>query len=69
MTEISSKFVAKRYAAERRFRIYGAAALAITALFLAFLVVDVVGKGTPAFHQVLLLDRVHFINSQLGFLK
>ena len=51
MTEISSKFIARRYAAERRFRIYGAAALAITALFLAFLVVDVAGKGWPAFFE------------------
>ena len=41
--------IARRYAAERRFKAYGAAALAVTALFLAFLAVDIVGKGWPAF--------------------
>ena len=56
MTEIRSDFIARRYAAERRFRFYGAAALAITAVFLALLLVDTVWKGLPAFteHRVLL---------------
>ena len=40
--------VAKRYAAERRFRFYGAAALVVTAVFLALLVADLVVKGLPA---------------------
>jgi phosphate transport system permease protein len=48
--------VAKRYRAERRFRVYGALALALTALFLAFLVADIVQKGWPSFleHRVML---------------
>jgi phosphate transport system permease protein len=48
--------VAKRYRAERRFRAYGAIALGLTALFLAFLVADIVSKGWPAFleHRAIL---------------
>jgi phosphate transport system permease protein len=49
MTEVRNDLVAKRYAAERRFRFYGATALALTALFLAILLVDIVSKGLPAF--------------------
>ncbi len=51
MTELRSDFVRKRYAAERRFRAYGAGALALTALFLAFLLADTVVKGLPAFTE------------------
>lgn len=43
--------VAKRYAAERRFKSYGIIALVLTAVFLLFLVVDIVGKGWPAFFE------------------
>ena len=39
----------KRYAAERRFRIYGAVALLLTSAFLIYLLVDIVRKGWPAF--------------------
>ncbi|MGH6821303.1 MAG: DUF3333 domain-containing protein, partial [Methylocella sp.] len=48
--------IARRYRAERRFRAYGAIALGLTALFLAFLIVDIVSKGWPAFfeHRVIL---------------
>ena len=51
MTEIRSDFVAKRYAAERRFKYYGAGALVITALFLLFLISDIAIKGFPAFFE------------------
>ncbi len=51
MTEPRSDLVRKRYAAERRFRFYGAAALGLTALFLAFLLIDIVSKGIPAFTE------------------
>lgn len=51
MTEVRSENVAKRYRAERRFRFYGAAALALTALFLAVLLADVVVKSIPAFTE------------------
>ena len=43
--------IARRYAAERRFRAYGAAALGVTVLFLAILVADIVAKGWPAFTE------------------
>jgi len=45
------QLIARRYRAERRFRAYGLVSLAITALFLGFLVVDIVGKGWPAFYE------------------
>jgi len=51
MTEVRNELVAKRYAAERRFRFYGAAALTLTALFLAVLLIDVINKGLPAFDE------------------
>ena len=41
----------KRYSAERRFKLYGAAALAITTAFLAFLLFDIVIQGWPAFFE------------------
>lgn len=43
------KRLAKRYAAEKRFRAYGLAALALTSAFLIYLLVDIVSKGWPAF--------------------
>ena len=51
MTEVRDELVRKRYASERRFRFYGAAALTLTALFLAVLLIDVIIKGIPAFHE------------------
>jgi len=45
------KRLAKRYAAEKRFRFYGAFALAITLAFLAYLLTDIVRKGWPAFFE------------------
>jgi phosphate transport system permease protein len=51
MTEVRAQFVAKRYAAERRFRYYGMGALVITGLFLAFLLADIAVKGYPAFFE------------------
>lgn len=41
----------KRYAAERRFKAYGLIALGLTTAFLLFLLVDIVGKGWPAFFE------------------
>jgi phosphate transport system permease protein len=49
--QVSADLVAKRYRAERRFRAYGLISLGITALFLAFLVMDIVSKGYPAFFE------------------
>jgi phosphate transport system permease protein len=41
----------KRYASEWRFRLYGMTALVLTTLFLAYLLVDIVRKGWPAFFE------------------
>jgi len=41
----------KRYAAEKRFKSYGAIALGLTTVFLLFLLADIVGKGWPAFFE------------------
>jgi phosphate transport system permease protein len=40
---------AKRRSAERRFKYYGLAAIAVTGIFLAFLILDIVIKALPAF--------------------
>jgi phosphate transport system permease protein len=55
MTEFTMKggaeLVAKRYRAERRFKALGLISLFLTALFLGFLIVDIVTKGLPAFFE------------------
>jgi phosphate transport system permease protein len=43
--------IARRYAAERRFRFYGILAIAVTTVFLAVLFVDIFSKGLPAFTE------------------
>src|SRR5262245_54790716 len=43
--------VAKRYRAERRFKFYGIAAIAVTAIFLVLLFADILAKGLPAFME------------------
>jgi phosphate transport system permease protein len=47
----ANAFLAKRYSGEKRFRLYGALALVLTTAFLAFLLVDIVSKGLPAFTE------------------
>lgn len=47
----SNSFLAKRYAVEKRFKLYGALALVVTTAFLAFLLLDIVTKGIPAFTE------------------
>lgn len=41
----------KRYAAERRFRLYGIGAIALALLFLGFLFTSIIGNGHSAFQQ------------------
>ena len=52
----NAAFIAKRYASERRFRAYGAVALAISVLFLVYLIADIGIKAWPSFfeHRVVL---------------
>ena len=47
----TNDLIAKRYRTERRFRMYGLAALAVTGAFLLFLVLDVVSRAIPAFTE------------------
>lgn len=57
-SEAARARVRARYRAERRFKAYGIAALLVTTLFLAVLVVDIFAKGLPAFWQHALLLEV-----------
>lgn len=52
--------IKKRYAAERRFRAYGIAALAFGLIFLAVLLWSVVSKGYTAFQQTMITVPVEF---------
>jgi phosphate transport system permease protein len=49
--DIVQRGLAKRYRAERRFRLYGLTAIVLSLLFLAILFVDIIGKGYSAFRQ------------------
>ncbi len=50
----------RRYAAERRFRLYGMAAIAFGLLFLFLLLFSVVSKGYTAFQQTMITIPVEF---------
>lgn len=50
-TKTAGSHLSRRYARERRFRGLGLTALALTAAFLAFLLVDIAIKGWPAFFE------------------
>ncbi|WP_320201285.1 phosphate ABC transporter permease PstA [Agrobacterium sp. rho-13.3] len=52
--------IKRRYAAERRFRTYGLAAISFGLLFLALLLWSVVGKGYTAFQQTMITVPVEF---------
>jgi phosphate transport system permease protein len=50
----------RRYAAERRFRLYGLAAISVGILFLAVMLVSIVGKGYTSFLQTSILLPITF---------
>ena len=52
--------IKRRYAAERRFRTYGLAAISFGLLFLALLLWSVIGKGYTAFQQTMITVPVEF---------
>jgi phosphate transport system permease protein len=56
----------KRYARERRFQWYGRLAVMTGFVFLFILLVDIVGKGTPAFTQQYLKVPIYFDADRLG---
>ncbi|MCB1737238.1 MAG: DUF3333 domain-containing protein, partial [Gammaproteobacteria bacterium] len=43
--------LARRYAAERRFRMYGVVAILLSLLFLGLLFTSIIGNGYTAFQQ------------------
>ncbi len=50
----------KRYAAERRFRLYGVLAIAVGLVFLAIMLISIVSKGYTAFWQTAVTLQVEF---------
>ena len=56
----------KRYARERRFRLYGQLAVLTGFVFLFILLFDIVSKGSPAFTQQYPKITVHFDADTLG---
>ncbi|MDQ3075310.1 MAG: phosphate ABC transporter permease PstA [Pseudomonadota bacterium] len=60
-----TKRVAQRYAAERRFKLFGLAAVALSVAFLAFLLVTMAAKGLGGFTQSEIRIDVDFARSDL----
>lgn len=52
--DIVNAGLARRYAAEKRFRLYGAAAILVSLAFLGLLFVTIISDGVPAFTQTYL---------------
>ncbi|MGL4185675.1 MAG: DUF3333 domain-containing protein, partial [Thiotrichaceae bacterium] len=48
-TELVRKGLAKRYAKEKRFRLYGLLSITLSIVFLAILMLNIFSKGLPAF--------------------
>lgn len=65
-TQLIEKSLKKRYAKERRFRLFGLAAIIISFLFLVTLLADITGKALPAFTQNWVQIDIHFDAQQLG---
>ena len=63
--DIVNKGLAKRYAAERRFRLYGLAAIILSLMFLSLLFISIIGNGYTAFQQTYLELDVHFDANEL----
>ncbi|MEQ9641567.1 MAG: phosphate ABC transporter permease PstA [Alphaproteobacteria bacterium] len=59
MSQQSSR-IAKRYAAERRFRLYGQLAIGLALGFLVLLLGSIMVKGLPAFFQTEVELEIHF---------
>lgn len=69
--DIVNAGLSRRYASEKRFRLYGFAAIIISLLFLALLFVSIVSDGLPAFTQTYIrldvaLDEADFDRENLN---
>lgn len=58
--DVVKKGLVKRYRAERRFRLYGLTAIALSISFLAFLFISIVGNGYTAFQQTFIQLPIYF---------
>lgn len=65
-TERIRKTLAKRYRAEKRFRLYGIVAILFGLLCVATLFVDIIGKGHGAFRQTYIQLNVNYEADTLG---
>ncbi len=61
-TDAAKARIRARYRAEARFRAYGVGAIALTAVFLAVVIFDIVVKGLPAF-------TAHFVDLEVNLDK
>src|SRR5437870_5624317 len=64
---LDARRLRKRYAAERRFRLYGVAAIAFGLFFLAWLFGTLIVQGIGAFQQTQLKPSVELDAGELGF--
>ncbi|MEK9575316.1 MAG: phosphate ABC transporter permease PstA [Gammaproteobacteria bacterium] len=55
----------KRYAKEKRFKLYGIVSITLSFLFLAFLLADITGKSLPAFTQTYVKLEIDFSHKNL----
>ena len=60
-----TRLVAKRYAAERRFRLFGLLAVGLSVAFLAFLLITMGARGLSGFTQSQIRVDVDFARSDL----
>jgi phosphate transport system permease protein len=58
--DIVNRGLKRRYRAERRFKIYGVVAIALSLAFLALLFVTIIGKGYSAFQQTEIKLDIYF---------
>lgn len=58
--DIVNKGLSKRYKSERRFRIYGIAAIMTSLVFLSLLFISIIGKGYSTFQQTFVQLDVYF---------
>ena len=65
-TQLIERSLKKRYARERRFRLFGLSAIIISFLFLLTLLADITGKAMPAFTQNWVKLEVVFDANKLG---
>lgn len=65
-TEIVRASLARRHRAERRFRLYGIAAVSFAVLAVVVLLADIIGKGHGAFQQTYVRLQVTYDGALLG---